>query len=45
MDDIAADGPLDGAIKSAPVNLKFGSLRVLYILYNAEQTELLTFSN
>ena len=43
--DVAAVAPLDGAIKGALLNLKFGSLRVLCIFYNAEQTELLTFSN
>ena len=36
---------LDGAVKGAPLNLKCGSICVLYILCNAEQTELLTFSN
>ena len=36
---------LDDTVKGTPLNLKFGSLRVLYILYSAEQTELLTFSN
>ena len=39
--DVAVDGPIDGA----SLNLKFGSLRILYVLYSAEQTELLTFSN
>ena len=43
--DVAVDGPHDGTIKGAPLNLSFGSLRVLYILYSAEKTELLTFSN
>ena len=43
--DGAFDGLLDGAIKGEPLNVRFRSLRVLYILYNAEQTELLTFSN
>ena len=43
--DVAVDGSLDNAIKNTPLNLKFGSLRILYILYSAEQTELLTFSN
>ena len=33
------------SIKDAPLNLKFGSLGVLCILYRAEQTELLTFQN
>ena len=37
--DVAVDGPLDGAIKVAPLSLRFGSLRVLYILYSAERTE------
>ena len=43
--DAVIDGPLGGAINSAPLNLKFGSLFVLYILYSAEQTELLKFPN
>ena len=43
--DVAVDVSLGGAIKGAPLNLKFGSLCVLYILHSAEQTELLTFSN
>ena len=43
--DITVDGPLDGANRGAPLNLKSGSLRILYILYSAEQTKLLTFSN
>ena len=43
--DVAVDGSLDDAIKCTPLNLKFGSLSLLYILYSAEQTELLTFSN
>ena len=43
--DIAVHGPPDGAIRGAPLNLKFGSLCVLYILYSVKQTELLTFSN
>ena len=37
--DVGVDGPLCGAIKGAPLNLKFGSLCILYILYSAEQTE------
>ena len=43
--DDAADGSLDDAIKGTPLNFKFGFLSVFYILYSAEQTELLTFSN
>ena len=43
--DVAVDGSLEDVIKGTPLNLKFGSLRVLSILYSAEQTELLTFSN
>ena len=43
--DDSADGSLDNAIKGTPLNLKFGLLSVLYILYSVEQTELLTFSN
>ena len=43
--DVAVDVSLDEAIKGTPLNLKFGSLRVLYILYSIEQTELLAFSN
>ena len=43
--DIAVDDSLDDVIKGTPLNLKFGTFRVLYISYNAEQTELLTFSN
>ena len=43
--DVAVDGSLDDAIKGTHLNLKFGSLSILYILYSAEQTELLTFSN
>ena len=43
--DVAVDGSLDDAIKGASLNLKFGSLSVLYILYSAEQAELLTLSN
>ena len=39
------DGSLDDATKDTPLNLKYGSLRVLYISYSTEQTELLTFSN
>ena len=39
------DGSLDDATKDTPLNLKFGSLRVIYISYSTEQTELLTFSN
>ena len=42
---VAVDGSLDDAINSTPLNLKFGSLRVPYILYSAEQRELLTFYN
>ena len=38
--DAVIDGSLDNAIKGTPFNLKFGSLRVLYIIYSAEQTEL-----
>ena len=41
----AFDGPLDSAIKGAPLNLKVRSLSILYILYSAEQTLLSTFSN
>ena len=41
--DVAVDDSLDDAIKGTPLNLKFGSLSVLYILDSAEQTELLTF--
>ena len=41
--DIAVDGSLEDAIKGTPLNLKFSSLRILCILYRAEQTELLTF--
>ena len=43
--DVAVDGPFDGAIKGATLNLIFRSLCVLYTLHSAEQTELLTFSN
>ena len=43
--DVAVDGSLDDAIKVTPLNIRFGSLRVLYILYSTEQTELLTFSD
>ena len=43
--DVKVGGSLDDAVKGTLLNLKFGSLRVLYILYSAEQTELLTFSN
>ena len=43
--DAAVDGPLDCAIKDAPLNLNFGSLHVFYILYPAEKAEFLTFSN
>ena len=39
------DGSLDDTTKDTPLNLKFGYLRVLYISYSTEQTELLTFSN
>ena len=41
----AVDVSFDDAIKGTPLDLKLGALRVFYILYNAEQTELLTFSN
>ena len=41
----AVDVSFDDAIKGTPLDLKFDALRVLCILYNAEQTELLTFSN
>ena len=41
--DIAVDGSLEDAIKGTPLNVKFSSLRILCILYRAEQTELLTF--
>ena len=43
--DVTVDGPLDSAIKGAPLNLKVRSLCILYILYSAEQTLLSTFSN
>ena len=43
--DVAVDVSFDEAIKGTPLNLKFGSLRVLYILYSVEQTKLLAFSN
>ena len=43
--DAAVDVSFDEAIKGTPLNLKFGSLRVLYMLYSIEQTELLAFSN
>ena len=43
--DVGVDGLLDDAIKGTPLNLNFGSLSVLYILYSTEQTELLTFLN
>ena len=43
--DVKVEGSLDDAIKGTPLNLRFGSLRVFYILHSAEQTELLTFSN
>ena len=43
--DIAVEGSLDDAMKDTALNLKFDSLHVIYILYSAEQTELLTFSN
>ena len=33
---VAVDGPLDGAIKGAPLNLTFCSLCILYILQSAE---------
>ena len=39
--DVAADGPLGGTIKGAPLNFKFGCLRVPYIFYSAEETKLL----
>ena len=42
---VAVDGSLEDAIKRTSLNLKFGSLHVLYILYSPEQTELLAFSN
>ena len=42
---VTVDGPLDSAIKGAPLNLKVRSLCILYILYSAEQTLLSTFSN
>ena len=43
--DFAVNGPLQGAMKGPLLNLKFGSLRVLYILYSAGQTEMLRLSN
>ena len=43
--DIAVEGSLDDAMKDTALNLKLDSLHVIYILYSAEQTELLTFSN
>ena len=43
--NVTVDVSLDDAIKGTPLNLKFGSLRVFYILYTAEQTKLLAFSN
>ena len=43
--DVKVEGSLDDAVKGTLLNLKFGSLHVLYILYSAEQTELVTFSN
>ena len=43
--DVAVDDSLDDEIKGTHLNLKFGTFRVLYISYNAEQTELLTFLN
>ena len=43
--DVAVDVSFDEAIEGTPLNLKFGSLRFLYILYSVEQTELLAFSN
>ena len=43
--DFAVHGSLDDAIKGRPLNLRFASLHVLYILYSAKQTELVTFSN
>ena len=43
--DVIVHVSLDDEIKGTPLNLKFGSLRVLYILCSAEQAELLTFSN
>ena len=43
--DIGVDVSLDNVIKGTPLNLRFGSFCILYILYSAEQTELLTFSN
>ena len=39
--DAAVDGPLGGTIKGAPLNFKFGCLRVPYIFYSAEETKLL----
>ena len=42
--EVALDGSLDDAIKGTPLNLNFGSLSVLYMLYSAEQGEMLTFS-
>ena len=43
--EVAVYGSVDDATRGTPWNLKFGSLHVLYILYSAEQTKLLTFSN
>ena len=43
--DIAVDGSLDDAIKGTPLDLKFGSLHIVCILYRAEQIELSIFSN
>ena len=43
--NVAVDVSLDDAIKGTTLNLKFGSLRLFYILYTAEQTKLLAFSN
>ena len=43
--NVAVDVSLDDAIKCTTLNLKFGSLRLFYILYTAEQTKLLAFSN
>ena len=43
--NVAVDVSLDDAIKGTTLNLRFGSLRLFYILYTAEQTKLLAFSN
>ena len=42
---VADDGPVDGEVRDVPLNLKSSSLRILHILYSAEQAELLSFSN